>query len=488
MGLNNLGSVQALLAQNIRAGLSGLGDRPLDEAQFGLNKAQLEHTMGRQAEQDAQSKAIFEAGAPGREVASRVAENQLARADAPVRITDFAPDMNTLEHMMYTPQDNWAGMGAPQNVKDPMITRIADMYGAKWDANPQSPTRGQMIKADGTPITKEMVNRDSAPLQAFIVANTGLDHETRKNEEQLLRKYENKKITKEEYNAGMESINKFKSSLPAQMKYAQSKIDFLSRFTNQGDPLFQGEISDGLKRWQGKYDKLGEMVQKKRDKLDDQKFEKEKMQFDRDTKLMVAGLKEGKDLTQKEIDAQNRLKKEHLVGKLKELGFLIQMDEEGGVVASMTKVEASRAKSLGKGVGLSVYMEATGEERDRPGWFTGDDPLYTVSIVPDTAEKGSKPVQKPFEPNNVDSFIDKQLGRYPDVNATPEQAAQAVPELQPAHGKKTKQDKKKEDFFINLSKQVGQFDEETNKNIEEFIKKAKNPSMEGLYKNVPGYR
>ena len=275
MGLNNLGSVQALLAQNIRGGLSGLGDRPLDEAQFGLNKAQIEHTMGRQQAQDLRQSEMDKLQRPGFEVQSQVAQGQLDAANAPVRITDFATDMNTLEHMMYTPQDNWEGAGKPQDIKDPLITRLAGMYGATWDTNPQSPTRGQMLKSDGTPITKLMLNRDTTPLKAFMTANTGLDHETRKNEEQLLRGYQNGKLTKDEYDNKMAQINKFKSSLPAQMKYAQGKIDFLSKFTNQGNPLFKGEMSDGLKRWQGKYDKLEATLAQKQEKEIEHKRKKE---------------------------------------------------------------------------------------------------------------------------------------------------------------------------------------------------------------------
>ena len=419
MGLNNLSSVQALLAENIRGGLSGLGNRPLDEAQFGLNKAQLEHQMGREQAQDLRQSEMDKLQRPGFEVQSQVAQGQLDAANAPVRITDFMTDMNTAEHMMYTPQDNWEGAGKPQQVKDPAITRIASMYGAAWDTNPQSLTRGQMLKADGTPVTKLDLNRDAAPLKAFMVANTGMDHTTRSAEEKLLRAYQTKKITDAQYNEGLTKINKFKSSLPSQMKYAQSQIDFLSKFANNGNPLFQGEIADGLKRWQAKYDKLTERLQGKIDKADDQTFEKFKMKYDRETKYGVEKIKnEGKTKADKEEEKRRAV--QHVVGWGQEHGFDIRYDEDGGLFGNMTEAEINWLKPFAKQEGLTLYKGLpTGDERDRKGLFTGDDQLYGVTLASGAGVKDS-----------VGSFIDQQLSRYPDVNK-PEVAK---PKLQAAHG------------------------------------------------------
>ena len=479
--MNNVSLMQLALARNLKGGLSELGNRPLQEAQFGLQKSQLQHQMGREQAQDTRQAEMDELQRPGMEVNSQVAKNYQAEADQPFRASMAMPDVNSVEHWFWAPQDSEKRKGQKS---EPMITKLASMYGGSWDTRPDSPTRGQIMRPDGTTVKLSDVHRNAGAIKAFIAANSGLKHTMQSAKEKLLRSFEKGKVTKPEYDSKMAQINDFETNPAIQLQYARKQIDTLSQFGDSGNPLFNSEITNGLKRWQGTYDKLYNKVEKNIDKFDERQFEAEKMKFDRDTKIMVANIKAGgKPPTQKEIDAQNALKLQHLVGKAKELGMLIQAGEDG-VVASLTDKEAKRLKALGKTVGMSVYTEATGEERDRPGWFTGDDPLYTVSIVPDTSEKGSQPVQKPV--GAVDSFIEKQLGRYPDVN-NPE-AVQPVLGQSHAPTEVPTSNKEKEDFFLNLSKNVGQFDDELTQNVEEFIKKAKNPSVEGLYKNIPGYR
>jgi len=421
--MNNVSLMQLALAKNLKGGLASLGNRPLEEAQFGLQKSQLQHQMGREQAQDTRQAEMDALQRPGMEVNSQVAKNYQEEAKQPLRASMLMPDVNSVEHWFWTPQDDEKRKGQKA---DPMITRFASMYGGSWDTKDDSPTRGQLIRPDGTPVTLADAHRNAEPIKAFIAANSGLKHTMQSAKEKLLRSFEKGAVTKPEYDSKLAQINDFETNPAIQLQYARKQIDTLSQFGDSGNPLFNSEVTSGLKRWQGTYDKLYDKVEKNRNKFDERQFETEKMKFDRDTKIMVANIKAGgKPPTQKEIDAQNALKLQHLVGKAKELGMLIQAGEDG-VVASLTEKEANRLKALGKTVGMSVYMEATGEERDRPGWFTGDDPLYTVSIVPDTSEKGSKPVQKPV--GAVDSFIEKQLGRYPDV-AQPE----AKPALQPAH-------------------------------------------------------
>jgi len=435
--MNNVSLMQLALARNLENSISGLGSRPLEEAKFGLQNAQIQHQMGREKTQDERQAKMDAYAKPGLEVAQQVNQGYLDENDQDLSIGMMFPDMNTAEHMLWTRKDRstkgGAGGGAgPQGTPGaagmdstdydaPLISRFASMYGGHWDTDPNSPTYKKLVRSDGTTVKKVDVARNAEPIKAFMMANSGLKHQMQSAKEKELRKLQNNLISKPEYLKSIAKIEAVESDPSKQIQLLDRDIEYISRFVNPKNPLqFNTELSQGLLRKQASREKIAEKIEKNRDKLDDRDFEREKMRFDRNTKLLVAGMKEGKAPTQKEIDAQNALKMQHLVGKAKELGMLIQSTEDG-IVASLTEKEGKRLKALGKPIGLSVYLEATGKERDRPGWFTGDDPLYTVSIVPDFGEKGSEPVQKPFESNNVNSFIDKQLNRYPDVNAEGEQ-------------------------------------------------------------------
>ena len=388
MALGQVPHMQTILAENIRKGIGGLGDRPLDEAKFGLEKAAQEYALDRQRKfDDVQMSALKRD--------KMVADQQIAQAKQPLTIGMLMKDVNSTEHWFWTPQDD----PKRKEQAEPMISKVASLYGGTWDTKEGSPTRGQIVRPDGSVVTMMDVHRNAQPMKAFMMANTGLDHTLQSSQEKLLRSYQSGKISLKDYNAGLAQLEKFKNSPDAQIKYLDSQIEFLSQFTNSGNPLFNSEITNGVARLQRKREGLVSRAKE----LDERNFEKFKLRYERETKKMIAEIKakeKGGDLTQKERDAFNRQRIEHVVGAAKEAGLPLSLNEDGNIGGYLTGEQVVKLKSIVKGTGITAYAESQGVV-DMPGlslkpWEDNKE-IFSISLVPNLSEKGSQPVVKPAQ-------------------------------------------------------------------------------------------
>jgi hypothetical protein len=402
---------QENIARTLQHGFSQLGQRPLDEAQLGLKRASLEHEMARQDEMD-------EAAAPGRELATKTAQRGLEDFNTQQTARDMPLTAGNVLPIMF-------GNKTPSRetlsdfFKEEKWQKIMDVTGGHMDAE------GNLFKAN-----KERATGADLPnilRLARPIIRSGADYGHKAN--QIIREYDKiKKPTAEQterYEAAVErkaSPEWLIKQYTAQSEAAQRDIEYLRSI---GRPTISLE-QDNVRRERKIAKQQGVLA-----KQGDRAFEMQKLDITEAGKNIRAALKRGKPPTQKRVDAHNLLGKQHLVGWGQQNGYAIQMDEEtGAVMARMTKAEIKELKKQAGELGFSVYEQPTEDERDRPGWFTGDDPLYSISIVPKFAEKGSQPIKTPGgKEGTANAFIDKFLPQG-DVIEQPAPEMQ----LQPSHG------------------------------------------------------
>jgi len=199
------------------------------------------------------------------------------------------------------------------------------------------------------------------------------------------------RVGQEEFEKKKVAIENLRNDPATKMKIAQQKIDMMTPFVNQGNPMFQGEMTRGLKRWQAKYDSLGAQVAKQQEKAADRQFQMAKLAITETGKNLRAASKDGK-VSQKQIDDHREVAMQHLVGWGQQEGLSIQIDPEGGIAASMTEAEIAEFTKEADKLGFSVYASPTEEGRDLGSWwqFKGKEPLYSISIVPKFADKGGE--------------------------------------------------------------------------------------------------
>jgi hypothetical protein len=303
MALGPVGHQQALIAQNLRGGLASLGDRPLEEAQFGLNKMQLEHTIGRQRAADERQARLDAQMAPVREVQTMAAKNQLAELNQDLTIGMLFPDINTAEQMLWLRRDRAHRKGAGGSMgplgtpgaagmdskyvdyDSPLVERFASMYGAKWDTDPNSPTFTKMVRPDGSTIKKLHTVRDSEPIKAFMMANSGQKHKIQSAKEKLLRSKQKGEIGEKEYSAKLAEIIRIENSPELRIQDLDREIEFISRFVNPKNPaMYHADLSQGLERKQKAREKLtkklaedqkGELEHKRKKEIEKLKKEPE---------------------------------------------------------------------------------------------------------------------------------------------------------------------------------------------------------------------
>lgn len=297
--------MQLALANSLKKGISGLGDRPLDEASFNLQKAGVEHGLARQKAADVRQAGIDARALPGQQVAQQRNQQIINQGKKDFHINMLFPNMNAFEHWNWTSRDNWMdkkaeGWSTPEQKRhrEPMISRFATAYGAKFDLDPNSPTRGSLVREDGSRVSVQDVHEDAGAINAFVVANSGLDHTVRNGEEQLQRSLQKGQVTPEQYKAKKAEIERFKNDIPAQIRYAEKRIEVLSRFTNAGNPFYNAEIAEGKKQWEATRDRLATAYGKQQEKADKRKFEMDKLKIEETGK----NIRKGADIEQKEMD------------------------------------------------------------------------------------------------------------------------------------------------------------------------------------------
>ena len=145
MGYSQVPQVQGQIANTLRSGLAGLGNRPLEQARFGLQKAQIENEIGRQREQDAMAKTLFDTGEPGRELANRESKlglDLLNRQEA-ARNTPLTAGLMIRQLFGETPSKETVS----QFLAGKKWQKIMEVTGGSMDGN------GNLINSKGQPAT-----------------------------------------------------------------------------------------------------------------------------------------------------------------------------------------------------------------------------------------------------------------------------------------------------------------------------------------------
>jgi hypothetical protein len=135
-----------------------------------------------------------------------------------------------------------------------------------------------------------------------------LEHRLQDSDDRALRNLQAGKIDKEQYDKKIYENNQVRNQPELQMQIAQEQIDYLSRFGNQGNPLFQSEITKGIKRWENKYNSAATALAKLREQKAKQDFELSKLEKE----------EAGKDRrTREKIEADTILKTEDILSREK---------------------------------------------------------------------------------------------------------------------------------------------------------------------------
>jgi hypothetical protein len=233
-----------------------------------MEHAKTAYDVGRQRELDALQRPIMERN-------RRVAEQQIAQADAPLKLAAFAPDQHALLHLMWDKSldDKTAG---PEGVmkkiaegeqarREPVLgEKIAAALGGSWDVNPESPSYGSVVRPDGSEVTMEEGNRMGGVIQGLITANTGLDHAVEMKIKRLKADLNKGLIGEPEYDARMAKINEFKNNPNAQLKVLRDQLAKLSSLTSTTNPILMGDLSVNIPRIEAKIAKLETSVAKQK--------------------------------------------------------------------------------------------------------------------------------------------------------------------------------------------------------------------------------
>ena len=150
-------------------GLSSLGQQKIRAEELGLKRALQERQLTRESEQDARAKEEYALRKPAIQNASEQAKIKQQQWENPVTLgTLTGGDDLGLGH--------WTSVSKADPSGLTMVEKFGNLVGAKYDTSPDSPTRGQFLKADGTPLK----NRDMEPkwkeITELIASNTDPDH------------------------------------------------------------------------------------------------------------------------------------------------------------------------------------------------------------------------------------------------------------------------------------------------------------------------
>jgi hypothetical protein len=147
-----------------------LGDTLREGQEAEGKRALMAYQMRRQADQDALA-------APGLKLQSAEAADELAKREAPVRVshifgTDEAMELATWKPGIGGDKDT----GKVEKGEPSLLRKFGDMFDAEVDVDPQSGTYGAFVnKKTRKALTHAEVNRRAGEVEALFVANMGLN-------------------------------------------------------------------------------------------------------------------------------------------------------------------------------------------------------------------------------------------------------------------------------------------------------------------------
>jgi len=386
-----------LLGQDLRSGLSDLGNQSLNNARFNLEKAATEYKMND----------------PRQQVSRQVAQNQLDEFNTPLRASMLVRDVNGVGHWLWKNGDDSETSGE----REPsMIQKFAKMWDAKLVTDESDPRRGQFITKDGKPITLGDLHQNSPRVQAFIKANTGLDHKLQDVTDRAQRNLLSGKIDQKEFASIMSNVEKIKSSPALQMQIAQKQIDYLSQFTNQGNPLFQSEITRGLGRWQKKYDSAAAALAKERETERKEAFELKKLREEeagRNKRDNARNIIEIEKMFSAERIANAKAEKKAKEGKKRTYADMLNEQKYDAYKAYLNNEatpEQIRVFGLDKDVYLAQAMKLVNDEQAAAfddERLAPEDAIERIIMLANQMREAANPTENPNDRDNIRRLLYK---------------------------------------------------------------------------------
>ena len=212
------------LGNSIQRGYQLAGSREAQRAEFGLQRAGLEHEMARQTKADARQEEIDRLLSSGRKLAFQQNQMELDRINRPVEAPGFQP-VNTPAGTAQAAKEGWMDPARPvaagevfggvdaagmaiytkpgQPKEDALIYKFADLFGAK----PNFVT-GQFVKSDGTLVTQGEVEANGEAVRALFDIHTDIHKGYATQYEKLVKaKKANKDMTEEQFLKSVAILN-----------------------------------------------------------------------------------------------------------------------------------------------------------------------------------------------------------------------------------------------------------------------------------------
>lgn len=217
------------LAGTVGQGFTDIGRQRLQTEESGLKRALVERDLARQTKMD-------ELQLPGLQQAAQKAKDEMALDNEPVTIGSITGDISGMQFFT----------NVPKGMERSPIEDLAGVFNAKIDTKEGSPTRGMMIKQDGTPVLRKDFKGKADMVSAVLMAHSDAYHV---HEDQLSRQYERLSQNPElmKTSEGQKLLGNMKNTVEwldkpeLQLKTLMMQKQMLERFQGQS-PIFDKNL------------------------------------------------------------------------------------------------------------------------------------------------------------------------------------------------------------------------------------------------------
>lgn len=262
-------------------GLRDIGQGRLRREDLGLKRALQERQMQREGVADTRAAETYAAQRPGMQLKQQEDEEKLRTLNSPVKLAALANgDLYSLQFWVNRAKD----------AKQSPSEDFAELFEAKWDTNEKSPTRGMLIKADGTPVLNKEVEAKGDIVAATLATSIDPKHVFNDQLSRLNDKItENPELLKGQYAqqiaTNVRNTVSWLEKPEQQVKTYEQLRNLLSKFSG---PKFEKAIA----RLDKQIDGLKATATKQAETAETRGWEREKLGIQHKNALELEGVKE----------------------------------------------------------------------------------------------------------------------------------------------------------------------------------------------------
>lgn len=343
------------IGNTLQQGMGNMGQHDIKMEQLGLQRALQEHNLGRQREMDTLTR-------PGLEVAAEENKQKLTQMNEPVTLQSLG--INNEASMAH-----W--MNPPTGGGDTLLQKATGLLGAKYDTDPESPTRGSFLKSDGTLLTNKDIAPKSNELAELIISNT--DPIYLADGQKMQAQLDRAKLIKQgvkgndprlvELDKKMAGIDKVLKDPEAKVKLLKRQRDMVSKFSGEDAKKNVARMDAEITKLEGTMAKTAEENRKyawEREKLGIQETGKTaRAQKSAEAKERAAKIIHGGKAVK--LSPQDTEKAKVIQNEIKSNLAVIQAFNKGDVEATATQA----ALATRRNIGLKKQLEKLGAKSEK---------------------------------------------------------------------------------------------------------------------------